>query len=164
MTTVTFPEVLFKRAPHIADVSDSAYWPGYITFRCHASLARHRCHGRHRQAAGARKNVCETTSVFSLSEPSSIRIEPRVTLKLERSGAYLEKRPYKRAKFFIGSNPELTTCRLHRVYLRRFSATVLQWTGSEQMPYDQLVEVVKSADALFCLLRDRIDKALLDAG
>lgn len=39
---------------------------------------------------------------------------------------------------------------------------VRQYEGEGTMPRDLLVEWAKNADAIFCLLRDRIDKKLLD--
>lgn len=40
--------------------------------------------------------------------------------------------------------------------------TVLQYEGDDTMPRDLLLKWSKEADAIFCLLRDKIDKDLLD--
>ncbi|KAH7703425.1 D-isomer specific 2-hydroxyacid dehydrogenase, partial [Aphelenchoides avenae] len=50
-----------------------------------------------------------------------------------------------------------------KVPMLREIAHVHQWEQSGQMPREQLLNDLRDADALFCLLRDRIDKEALDA-
>lgn len=45
-----------------------------------------------------------------------------------------------------------------------FSANVIQYQGPGEMPRDELLQSVQNADAIFCLLRDKIDKEVLDHG
>jgi hypothetical protein len=45
-----------------------------------------------------------------------------------------------------------------------FSGEVYQNPDEGQMAREKLLDHVKDAEALFCLVRDKVDKALLDQG
>ena len=40
---------------------------------------------------------------------------------------------------------------------------ITQWNNDDPVPRDELISNIKGKDALFCLLTDKIDKAVIEA-
>ena len=48
--------------------------------------------------------------------------------------------------------------------LLREKCDISQWNSDDPVPRSELLSNIKDKDALFCLLTDKVDKEVLDAG